>query len=174
MFKKSEPPSESPEPTAAVADRPRPADRAREIATIGPSISIKGDLAGEEDLVVQGNVEGTITLKQNLLTIGKDGKVNATINARVLMVEGHVEGDLKGEEQVVLKKSADVRGNISAPRVTVEDGARFKGSIDMEASATQKSDDAAHTNKVTEIKSPGDSAAKSSSGKPGEQQLFKS
>ncbi len=174
MFKKSEPPSESPKPTAAVADRPKPADGAREIATIGPSISIQGDLAGEEDLMIQGNVEGTITLKQNLLTIGKDGKVNATINARVLMVEGHVEGDLKGEEQVVLKKSADVRGNISAPRVTVEDGARFKGSIDMEGSATQQSDGAAHTNKVTEIKSPGDGAAKSSSGKPGEQQLFKS
>jgi len=174
MFKKSEPQSAQPEAAVPAPGRPASVDRPRETATIGPSISIRGDLAGEEDLVIQGRVEGTITLKQNLLTIGKDGNVNATINARILMVDGHVEGDLKGEEQVVLKNSADVRGNISAPRVTLEDGARFKGSIDMEGDSAQRSESGARTNKVTEIKSPSDGGAKPSAGKPGEQQLFKS
>ena len=174
MFKKTEPQSAPPESTAPPGERPKSADRPRETATIGPSISIQGDLAGEEDLVIQGRVEGTITLKQNLLTIGKEGRVNATINSRILMVEGHVEGDLKGEEQVVLKKSADVRGNIAAPRVTLEDGARFKGSIDMEGDPSKKAEGGPKTNKVTEIKSPGEGAAKSSGGNPGEQQLFKS
>ena len=154
MFKKSEPESVHPDPAAAAAERPAPASRPKEIATVGPSISIQGDLAGEEDLIIQGRVDGTITLKQNLLTIGKDGNVNATINARILLVEGHVDGDLKGEEQLVLKKSADVRGNISAPRVTLEDGARFTGSIDMEWDPAQKSEGGAKTNKVTKIKLP--------------------
>lgn len=174
MFKKTEPPPTQFEPAAAPAERPKATDRPREMATIGPSISIQGDLAGEEDLVIQGRVEGTITFKQNLLTIGKDGHVNAMVNARILMVEGHVEGDLKGEEQVVLKKSADVRGNISAPRVTLEDGARFKGSIDMEGDPARKAESGVKTNKVTEIKSPGDGGEKPSGGKSGEQQLFKS
>ncbi len=170
MFKKSEPDSARPDPVEPAPERPAAPSRPKDTATIGPSISIRGDLVGEEDLVVQGQVEGTITLKQNLLTIGKDGKVNATVNARVVMVEGQVEGDLQGEEQVVLKKSADVRGNISAPRVTVEDGARFKGSIDMEGDQSRPKD----TAKVTEIKSPAESGSKTSGGKPGDQQLFKS
>jgi len=174
MFKKTEPQSTHPEPSAAPAERPRPADRPREMATIGPSISIQGDLAGEEDLIIQGRVEGTITLKQNLLTIGKDGQVNATINARILTVEGTVEGDLKAEEQIVLKKSADVRGNITSPRVTLEDGARFKGSIDMDGDPAQRTESGVKTHKVTEIKSPGDGGAKTPTGKSGEQQLFKS
>lgn len=169
MFKKTELQSTHAEPAAAAAERPRPADRPREMATIGPSISIQGDLAGEEDLVIQGSVEGTVSLKQNLLTIGKDGQVNATINARVLTVEGSVEGDLRAEEQVVLKKSANVRGNISSPRVTLEDGARFKGSIDMDGDPAKGAESSAKPSKVTEIKSPGDGG-----GKSGEQQLFKS
>lgn len=137
MFKKSEPVEARVEPAKKPAEpvvpqRPVP----RETATIGPSICIRGDLTGDEDLVVQGQVEGTVTLTKNLVTIGKDGRVNATVNARVINVEGHVEGDLNGEEQVVLQRSGNVQGNINAPRVTLEDGCQFKGSIDMGASVT--------------------------------------
>lgn len=181
MFKKSEPDPVRHEPESreggfgAQPSAP-PATRVKETATIGPSIRIHGDLAGEEDLVVQGEVEGTITLEQNLVTVGKEGKVNATVNARVIIVEGQVDGDLNGEEQVTLKKSAGVRGNIVSPRVSLEDGARFKGSIDMEREVASKAGASAKGSKVTEIKSSssaGDDAAKSARGKTDEQQLFK-
>ncbi|MDH3315976.1 MAG: polymer-forming cytoskeletal protein [Gammaproteobacteria bacterium] len=180
MFKKSEPDSVRQVPesqdTTFGTERNASAMRVKETATIGPSIRIRGDLAGDEDLLVQGQVEGTITLEQNLVTIGKEGKVNATVNARVIIVEGEVDGDLNGEEQVTLKKSAGVRGNIVSPRVSLEDGARFKGSIDMEGEASKKSGANPKSNKVTEIKSPSassDEAAKSPRGKSEEQQLFK-
>lgn len=181
MFKKSEPDSirhqpESHEPSF-IPERTAPAARIKETATIGPSIRIRGDLAGDEDLLVQGQVEGTISLEQNLVTVGKEGKVNATVNARVIIVEGQVDGDLNSEEQVTLKKSAGVRGNIVSPRVSLEDGARFKGSIDMEGQTSNKSGAAAKNSKVTEIKSPSagnDEPAKSARGKSDDQQLFKS
>lgn len=107
-------------------------ERSTGLATIGPSIYIKGDLTGEEDLVIQGNVEGTINLKQNNLTIGQDGNINANIFARSVTVEGTLKGDIYGEEKVVIKKSGNVNGNVTAPRVSLEDGARFKGSMDMD------------------------------------------
>ncbi len=177
MFKKSEPESARTESASHPVERQSPQGGPKDTATIGPSIQIRGDLAGDEDLVVQGRVEGTITLKQNLVTIGQEGQVNATVNARVVVVEGRVEGDLNGEEQVMLKSSANVRGNIAAPRITVEDGAHFKGSIDMESEAPRKSDGGVTSNKVTEIKSPAtpaDVTSKKPAGKSGDQQLFKS
>ncbi len=107
-------------------------ERSTSPATIGPSINIKGDLSGEEDLVIQGNVEGTINLKQNNLTIGQDGKVNANIHAHTIIVEGSLKGDIFGEEKVIIKKTGNVHGNVSSPRVSLEDGAKFKGSMDMD------------------------------------------
>jgi cytoskeletal protein CcmA (bactofilin family) len=118
----------APGPSSSV-DRPPRA--AREAAIIGPSIAIRGDVTGDEDLTIQGRVEGTVTLKQHNLSIGPEGKVDASIHARTVTVDGEVKGDLKGEEQVVLRKTARVQGNIQAPRVTVEDGARFRGGVDM-------------------------------------------
>ena len=107
-------------------------ERSTGLATIGPSIYIKGDLTGEEDLVIQGRVEGTINLKQNNLTIGQEGDINANIYALTVTVEGTLKGDIYGEEKVVIKKSGNVNGNVTAPRVSLEDGARFKGSMDMD------------------------------------------
>lgn len=138
MFKRNDNEEGRAEPTldAAPASAATPAPAAGHPgATIGPSIRIKGDLAGEEDLVVRGQVEGTVSLPSNLLTVGKEGQLNATVTARVIDVEGRVEGDLNGQEQVVLRRSGNVRGNIVAPRVTIEDGCHFKGSIDMDAGA---------------------------------------
>ena len=99
---------------------------------IGPSIVIKGTVSGDEDLVIQGKVEGAIELKDNEVSVGQSGKVAADINAKVVKVDGEVSGDISGNEKVVISKSGNVRGNIIAPRVTLEDGAIFKGSIDMD------------------------------------------
>jgi cytoskeletal protein CcmA (bactofilin family) len=100
-------------------------------ATIGPSITIKGDVTGDEDLVIQGRIEGTVTLKKHNVVVGPEGNVRANVDGRSVTVEGEVVGDLHGQEQVVLRTTAKVEGNIKAPRVTLEDGARFRGGIDM-------------------------------------------
>lgn len=105
----------------------------KERATIGASICLKGDLTGEEDLVVQGRVEGTIRLSQNNVTVGSHGQVKADVRARIISVEGQVEGNLYGEEKIVIRKSGRVKGNLVAPRVSLEEGSTFKGSIEMEA-----------------------------------------
>ncbi len=131
MFGKSE--SEVREPTIAPAKPSASgASSSRGQASVGSSISIKGDLVGEEDLAVHGSLEGTITLKQNSLLIGKDGRIKADLRARIITVEGHVVGGLYGTEQVIIKKSGVVQGNIQAPTVALEDGCKFKGSIEMD------------------------------------------
>ena len=103
-----------------------------ERAVLSPSIVVRGEVSGDEDLIVEGRIEGKIQLRQNAVTVGAKGKVAAAIHARVIMIDGEVDGDLAAEEQIVLRKSSRVRGDLVAPRVTIEDGARFKGSIDMD------------------------------------------
>jgi cytoskeletal protein CcmA (bactofilin family) len=105
---------------------------ARSVAMIGPSITIKGEVTGEEDLLIQGKVEGTINLNGNQVSVGESGQVCANIQAKVIKVDGKVTGDITGIEKVLISKTGNVRGNIVAPRVTLEDGAIFKGSIDMD------------------------------------------
>lgn len=119
-----------------------------EPATIGSSIRINGQVSGDEDLVIQGHVEGTVDLAQHSVTVGPDGEVTADISGRVITVEGQVEGDLTGEEQVVLRSSARVEGDISAPRVVLEDGARFRGGVEMgEMSQKARKSDGARRSK---------------------------
>lgn len=103
-----------------------------ERAVLSPSIVLRGEVSGDEDLVIEGRVEGKITLRQNVVTVGAKGRVAAEIHARAVLVDGEVDGNVNAEEQVVLRKTSRVRGDVVAPRVTIEDGARFKGSIDME------------------------------------------
>jgi cytoskeletal protein CcmA (bactofilin family) len=106
------------------------------IAIIGSKIRFKGELVGEEDLVIQGSVDGTIDLKGNNLTVGKNANLAANVSAKTIVVEGRVEGDIFGQEKVTIKDSSNVRGNIVAARVSLEDGAKFKGSIDMDVDDT--------------------------------------
>jgi cytoskeletal protein CcmA (bactofilin family) len=123
------------------APRPRMRDSvsvAREIARIGKTITIVGDVIGEESLVIDGKVDGTILLKNNDLTVGQSGQVTASIRAHVVRVEGEVTGDITGDEKVVITKTGRVFGNVVAPRVTLEDGARFKGRIDMDPGPAQQ------------------------------------
>ena len=109
----------------------------REAAVIGPSIHIDGDVRGEEDLLIEGEVSGTVNLKNNSLTIGPQGKVRADVYAHSIYVDGYLEGDLFGSERVNVRKSATVKGNITSPRVSLEDGAKFKGAIEMDPQAGQ-------------------------------------
>ena len=106
--------------------------QSRSTAMIGQSIKIKGTITGSENLVVEGSVEGSIDLPDNDLTVGETGQVTADLGAKNVRVDGQVTGDISGTEKVVISKSGRVRGNIIAPRVTLEDGAKFKGSIDMD------------------------------------------
>lgn len=101
--------------------------------TIGSSVKIKGEVMGGEDLIIQGSVEGTINLKDHSVSIGEQGRIQANVYAKNISVQGELTGDLQGTEKVTIARSGKVKGNITAPRVVLEDGATFKGSIDMEA-----------------------------------------
>ncbi len=120
-------PRPDPEPTPA---RPTPSSGDR--AVLSPSIVVRGEVSGDEDLVIEGRIEGKINLRQNAVTVGAKGRVAAEIHARAIQIDGEVEGNLTAEEQIVLRKTSRVRGDLVSPRVTIEDGARFKGTIDME------------------------------------------
>ena len=104
----------------------------RNTAIIGETIKIKGDVTGDENLVIEGQVEGFVELKNHDLTVGQNGSVEADLKAKAVKVHGRVLGNIDGSDVVVVSKSGDVQGNITAPRVTLEDGAKFKGSIDMD------------------------------------------
>ncbi len=122
------PPRRDAQESAASRERTR---KPVEQATIGRSIRIRGEVSGDEDLLIQGHVDGTVNLKQHALTVGSEGEVKADVTARLITVEGRVEGDLTAEEQLILRGSAEVDGDLTAPRVVLEDGARFRGGIDM-------------------------------------------
>ncbi|MBT8093091.1 MAG: polymer-forming cytoskeletal protein [Gammaproteobacteria bacterium] len=107
-------------------------------AVIGRSIQINGDLRGDEDLRIEGDVSGTVELKNNALTIGKEGKVKADVYARSIAVDGETKGDLYATERITVHVNARVQGNIISPKVSIEEGAHFKGSIEMDPAAVEK------------------------------------
>jgi len=122
-----------PPPVARSAEPPRgDAPRSVDIATIGKSVIVKGELSGSEDLYVDGEVEGSISLRGQSLTIGPNGRVRANIEARNVIVHGRVDGNIQASDRVELRKSASLAGDISTARVAIEDGAFFKGSIDIQ------------------------------------------
>lgn len=130
-------PRPEPGPSRMESGPARSAPASREAAVIGPSITIDGDVRGEEDLLIEGEVSGTVQLKSNSLTIGPQGKVRADVYAHSIYVDGYLEGDLYGSERVHIRKSAQVKGNVTSPRVSLEDGAKFKGAIEMDPQAAQ-------------------------------------
>ena len=130
MWKKDETPKQPPA-DFSTPDAPPRKEASGGQSLIGKPLIVEGSIKGDQELLVEGRVKGDITLPKNTVTVGKDGKVDATIEAKVIIVEGSVEGDLKGGEQVEIRRSGNVLGNIIAPRVGLEDGAQFKGNIDM-------------------------------------------
>lgn len=136
MWKKDDSSQMEPKETRPEATAPRSEPRAPKPpvggrATIGRSITIKGEVTGDEDLLIEGSVDGSVDLKQHSVTVGPDGNVKADITGLVVTVEGSVEGNLRAEQQVVLRASARVQGDITSPRVVLEDGAAFRGGVDM-------------------------------------------
>lgn len=106
---------------------------------IGSTVKIKGEVQSEEDLVVDGLIEGTVLLKNNELVVGSSGRVHADVKAKSVKVDGELHGDVDAGERIVITANGVMRGNIQAPRVILEDGSKFKGSIDMDEAAPSKS-----------------------------------
>jgi cytoskeletal protein CcmA (bactofilin family) len=102
------------------------------IVNIGQSIFISGELSGNEDLTIEGRVEGRIELREHNLVIGPKGQIKAELHAKTVTVHGEVVGNIRGGDRVEISASGTVRGDITAPRIVIADGARFKGSVDME------------------------------------------
>lgn len=99
-------------------------------SVLGPTLKFRGgELSSDEDLLIEGTVEGTIAHQSHQLTIGATGKVKADVHARIIIVEGTMEGDMQGDEAVHIRGTARVIGNIISPRISVADGARFEGNI---------------------------------------------
>jgi len=104
------------------------------IVNIGQSIHIKGELTGNEDLTIEGKVEGKVFLKDHNLTVGANGKIVAEVQAKTVMVLGEVTGNITADDKVEVAATGTMRGDIQAPRVVLADGAKFKGAIDMDTS----------------------------------------
>jgi len=135
---------EQPKPAAPKVSTPyspmlskevRPVENRSEVAHIGKSVVIKGELSGSEDLYLDGEVEGTIELQRNALTVGPNGRIRAHVNAREVIIHGKVDGNVRGSDKVELKRTAVLVGDIHTQRITIEDGAFFKGAVDVQREA---------------------------------------
>jgi cytoskeletal protein CcmA (bactofilin family) len=104
----------------------------RTTVNIGKSVVIKGELSGSEDLTIEGQVDGKIELRQNVLTIGPNGKIKAQVFAKSVIILGEVTGNVTASEKVDIRDNGSVDGDIAAPRVAIAEGAHFRGSIDMQ------------------------------------------
>jgi len=104
----------------------------RDVVNIGKSVVIKGELNGSEDLTIEGQVEGKIELRQNVLTIGPNGKIKAAVFAKSVIVLGEVVGNVSASEKVDIRDNGSVDGDLISPRVAIAEGAHFRGSIDMQ------------------------------------------
>jgi cytoskeletal protein CcmA (bactofilin family) len=107
----------------------------RDIVNIGKSVVIKGELNGSEDLTIEGHVEGTIQLRDHVLTIGPNGRIKAQVFAKSVIVLGEVTGNVTASEKVDIRDNGSVDGDIIAPRVAIAEGAHFRGSVDMQRKA---------------------------------------
>jgi cytoskeletal protein CcmA (bactofilin family) len=125
------PAARTPEP--ARAPEAKAAESASRASVLGPTLRFKGELSAQEDLIVQGSVEGSITHTQSL-TVGTDGTMKGDIRARVIVIDGKVEGDMYATESVNIRATAKVKGNVFAPRVGISEGAFFQGQIEMQPS----------------------------------------
>ena len=122
-------------PSAPIAAAPSAEPRAqlgRDMVNIGKSVIIKGELSGSEDLTIEGHVEGRIDLKDNVLTIGPNGKIKAEVFAKAVVVLGEVTGNVTASEKVDIRDNGSVDGDIASPRVAIAEGAHFRGSVDMQ------------------------------------------
>src|ERR1700692_3816879 len=149
----------SPQPKAAEPRAPeaRVPEAAVRASILGPTLRFRGELSAQEDLIIQGSVEGSITHTQSL-TVGTDGAMKGDIRARVIVVEGKVEGDLYATESVSIRASAKVTGNVFAPRVGIAEGALFPGRGEVQASGAAVQEHSARLRQAA-MSAPLDAAA---------------
>ena len=124
------------------------------IVNIGQSIHIKGELTGNEDLTIEGKVEGKVFLKDHNLTVGANGKIIAEIQAKTVMVLGEVTGNITADDKVEVAATGTMRGDIQAPRVVLADGAKFKGAIDMDKKSGSSTSASASTSASRPVMEP--------------------
>jgi cytoskeletal protein CcmA (bactofilin family) len=127
-----QPAASNPVPTPKESLRPDAPRQEKGTVNIGKSVVIKGDLTGSEDLTIEGQVEGKIELRQNVLTIGANGRIKAQIFAKVVIVQGDVQGNITASERIDIRDNGSVDGDLVSPRIAIADGAHFRGSIDMQ------------------------------------------
>lgn len=133
MWKQEEPTqSVTPQVESTASSSRRGRSSANQNVVVGKSVVVKGELHGDEDVTIEGQVEGTITLKQHVLTIGSHGRIQANVLAKSVVVMGEVMGDIEAIEKVSISAEGKVEGDIRAPRVSIAEGARFRGGIDMQ------------------------------------------
>lgn len=111
-----------------------------EVVKIGKSIFIKGEISGAQDLVIDGKVDGEIKLKENQVTVGDNGKISGEIHAKIIIINGEVVGNMFAREKLEIKSSGALKGDITSPKLIIDDGAFFKGSIDMEVDGQKRLD----------------------------------
>jgi cytoskeletal protein CcmA (bactofilin family) len=117
------------------------APTARGLSCLGASLEIKGKISGEEDLQIDGKVEGSIALQGQRLTVGRTGQLNSEVHAREVVVFGKVQGNLRASDRVEIKKDGSVTGDITTSRISIEDGAYFKGRIEIDRAKGSSSAD---------------------------------
>ena len=108
------------------------APQAGEFAHIGKSVVIKGELSGSEDLYLDGNVEGSIDLRNHSLTVGPNGKVKANVSAKGVIIQGKLDGSVNASDRVELRQTAVVTGDVTTQRISIEEGAFLKGKVDIQ------------------------------------------
>ena len=144
-FNFNEPPKPAPaawEGTTNMAtgnDAIRPLGNTGTGARLGSSLHVKGEISGNEDLLIDGTVEGLITLDERKLTVGASAKVTADIIAREVVVYGTVKGNLRAKDRIEIKKDGSVNGDLTTGRIMIEDGAYFKGSVEIDRTSDKES-----------------------------------
>jgi cytoskeletal protein CcmA (bactofilin family) len=140
-------PTFSNEPTPVAAPR-NAVVNSTEQATIGKSLVIKGEVTGSESLYIDGRVEGTINLPGNRVTVGRNGQIQANINAKELVVLGKVKGNITASDRVDIRNEGSLAGDVVCQRISIEDGAYFKGSIDIRKANPKEMNGVATTSKA--------------------------
>jgi cytoskeletal protein CcmA (bactofilin family) len=141
----------------------------KDIVNIGKSVVIKGELNGSEDLTIEGHVEGTIQLRDHVLTIGPNGRIKAQIFAKAVIVLGEVNGNVSASDKVDIRENGSVDGDLIAPRVAIAEGAHFRGSVDMQRKPGQAQPSVSPNAPTTAVKAAQPNAPQPQAAQPQQQ-----
>jgi len=158
LWQKPENTDRQPAPKPSTGTKPSPSPSAERetrmdsrLVNIGQSIKIVGELTGNEDLTIDGKIDGKIILKDHHLTIGSNGRINAEIDAKSVLVNGEVVGNIRADDKIELAPTGSVQGDLCAPRVALADGSSFKGAIDMSGKSVSTATGAVKTHATQQL-----------------------